>query len=345
MELFRINSDKKKLEKIPSTTLSSHGFTEPKDLESWIAENDAEIFGARILWISRQDYPTPDQRSDLIGVDEAGELVICELKQGIVSTPAITQALGYAAEYSKLNIDDLAQKLVLHIQKGHGNQLKASTFEEAKQAISSVVIRDNPSSETPVNETQRIILIGEGFDPNVLSISDYLNNASESSCYLIECWRCTLFALENSQFQLAFEQILPPPSIREQIAELREANRARKYARDQNRIAFMYWFMAALRDGGTHEARRSPGASYSCNVIGKGKENNQYTFSIHTDHPRLGFPNDIASDKLPPDLANKIVTEGNIRYIEFVQYECVNLSQDRSIISAITDVVDKMNAT
>jgi hypothetical protein len=46
MQLFRINADRKTLDKIVGSTLSAHGFNEPRDLEAWIINYDKDIFGS-----------------------------------------------------------------------------------------------------------------------------------------------------------------------------------------------------------------------------------------------------------------------------------------------------------
>lgn len=45
MQLFKIDTNKKSLEKIMGSTLSSWGLNEPCDLESWIINYNKDIFG------------------------------------------------------------------------------------------------------------------------------------------------------------------------------------------------------------------------------------------------------------------------------------------------------------
>ena len=47
---------------------------ETSDLETWLASADARLFGRKVLWIARQDRASDEQRSDLIGVDQTGDL-------------------------------------------------------------------------------------------------------------------------------------------------------------------------------------------------------------------------------------------------------------------------------
>src|SRR3990170_3151280 len=265
MQLFQIDSAKKILTKVVGSTLAAHGFTEPRDLEAWIVNYNKEIFGRDILWITRQDFLNSEQRSDLIGIDSTGNLIVCELKQGTLTESAIIQALGYASEYAKYDRDDLADRLLAHVKKGHISGLTLNTIEDARQAVYAKISGDkSANSEVPINESQVVLLVGEAFSPNVLSIVDYLNNSSDALSYLIECWRYQLFPLAADQFQLAFEQILPPPNIREEIAQKREEIRSRKYARDPKRIAFMGWLISQLNSSNDFEAWRNPGASYYC---------------------------------------------------------------------------------
>lgn len=328
MQLFKISTDRKTLEKIAGSTLSAQGFNEPQDLESWIINYNEAIFGRDILWITRQDFLNTDQRSDLVGIDSTGNLVVCELKQGTLTDQAIIQALGYTSEYSKFDLDQLASKFLEHIEKrhvvafleraekAHSTGDLVTTIEDAKQAINTKITKDKVGADVIINETQIVILVGEDFAPNSLVIVDYLNNSSDALSYLIECWRYQLFPLGGNQFQIAFEQILPPPNIRYQIEEKREESRARKYARDPQRINFMYWFVGQIVASPDFEAWRSPGASYYCNVIKKSHEASVFLFDIYGEHPRLTFAEGLRADIVHQDFSagssvqnNKVVVE------------------------------------
>lgn len=344
MHLFQINLTDKSLHRIGESTLAEHGFTEPRDLEAWLLNHDSEILNRKMRWIMRQDHLTTDQRSDLIGVDESGELVICELKQGTVVQAALTQALGYAAEYSQMDIEALSRKLLDHSQKGHIKDVAPKTPEEAKQLINAAITENEPGVETLVNESQAIILVGENFEADVLSVADYLNSSSDSDDlkFVIECWRYQLFNIGGGQFQIGFEQVLPPPSVREQVAARREESRSRKYARDPNRVAFMAKFMQAANSTGDLVASRSRGSSYFCKLVYKAVPERQFSFSLYGDHPKIGLPPSVDKSLLDIDLRDKVHQEGDQFVIELDQHMSSNLFEPSDVVAKISDIVKRV---
>ena len=69
-----------------------------------------------------------------LGVDQEGNLLVTELKRDSLREDAVTQALGYAAEYSSLTPDQIAEMYLAHSGK-HGNTgllSKATSIKEAK---------------------------------------------------------------------------------------------------------------------------------------------------------------------------------------------------------------------
>jgi len=107
IDLFRLDPRAKTLRRVSAFSMESIHLTESNDLEAWLASCQDRLFGREILWIARQDRPSHEQRSDIIGVDKNGNLLIAELKRGVVEESAITQALGYTAEYKGRSVEDL----------------------------------------------------------------------------------------------------------------------------------------------------------------------------------------------------------------------------------------------
>ena len=260
--IFQLDAANKTLKRLSHKSMAELGLTEPYDLEAWLASAGSGLFDRKVLWIARQDRPTGDERSDLLGVDQEGDLLVTELKRGMLAEDAVTQALGYAAEYANLTPDQLAEMYLAHSGK-HGNTgllSKASSLEDAKTRLSSHV-----GTETEVNEAQILVLVAEDFSPKALAICDYLNNASGDASFSVECWRYSVFKTVDGLDYFALEQVLPPPNVRIAIDEKREAAKARKYARNPVRIEFMNGLLAYLNSKSIPASRR-PGASYYCSL-------------------------------------------------------------------------------
>lgn len=318
MILFKLDPTNKKLTKLQSTTLANEGLTEPADLENWIIKNNEEIFSRNILWIARQDYINTDQRSDLIGISKTGALVICELKRGVVYETAITQSLGYAAEYQHYDIDDISNLLLNHINKGKLDISDVKTLEDARNYINHHLTGDTAKQEIKINEEQIIILAGEDFSPSALAISDYLNFGSETA--LIECWIYKLFKNTESQFNLSVEQILPPPSVRIAIEQKREESRSRKYARDPIRTNFMASFIAAIRETTEYSVTRKPGTSYQCYIHNNQNPDLKISLNMYDDIPNIsiGEDNEILS-KLENKKIDYKISNNNV-YISLSEF-------------------------
>ncbi|MBP7653093.1 hypothetical protein KA977_06705 [Candidatus Dependentiae bacterium] len=342
MQLFKIDTENRKLLKINSASLSSQGFNEPQHLETWIINNEKDIFEKNILWITRQDSLNSEQRSDLIGIDNEGDLVICELKQGIVNEGALLQALGYASEYYNKDLNDISQLFFTHYQKGHIQNIKLNSADEAKQKINDHITLGKQSEEIKVNEFQIIVLVGENFTANALSIVDFLNNSSESLTYLIECWRYQVFPVDSKSYQIGFEQILPPPNIRDDIANKREEIKSSKYARDRNRINFMYSFISEIKKRENFIAWRAAGASYYCYIQKKAFEDLSFIFNVYGEFAYLTLPNLPYIDKIELSNKHKLSFNEDKYFITFLEYKNSELKINSNILDEVVTLIDKI---
>lgn len=298
VSIFQLDTANRTLKRLARKSLAELGLTEPYDLEAWLASAGGGLFERNVLWIARQDRPTGDERSDLLGVDQEGNLLVTELKRGTLAEDAVTQALGYAAEYAGFTPDQLADLYLAHSVK-HGNTgllSKAASLEDATARLSAQV-----GTDTEVNEAQILVLVAEDFSAKALAICDYLNNASGEASYSFECWRYSVFKSADNQSYFALEQILPPPNVRQAIDEKREAAKARRYARDPVRIEFMNGLMGYLNTRAV-PATRSRGASYECRLSRPGwTDSDVLTFSVHAGHPRLILGNTLDFTGNPSD--------------------------------------------
>lgn len=100
MELYRVEEDKKTIMRVSKTESHSEGLLEPRHLESWICQIPDIFDRESILWISRQEWTSSSGRSDLFGIFN-DELILVELKRGLVSKEAIIQAVSYVANVAK----------------------------------------------------------------------------------------------------------------------------------------------------------------------------------------------------------------------------------------------------
>jgi hypothetical protein len=300
---FRVSDDSKSLAKLQRSPLADLGFTEPGHLETWLASAGEEIFGRRrVLWIARQDRPTDEHRSDLVGIDELGNLLLVELKRGWLGGDAILQALTYAAEYARRSVEELVEIFAAHSAKaGTAGLIQRAKGGDAEATLGSHV------GENEVNQSQILVLIGEDFSANALAVCDYLNNSSGDASFSVECWRYGVFVdnVATGNF-FAIEQVLPPPNVRAEVEEKREASKSRKYARNPNKKTFMRDLLAALR-AASFNVTRETGESYGCHIEdGRWAGGTYVTVSIHRDWPVVWVPAALSlPDPLPPDVTRR----------------------------------------
>jgi hypothetical protein len=273
------------------------------------------LFARNILWLARQDWPTDDQRSDIIGLSNEGDLVVAELKRGRASDSAITQVLAYAAEYGFKTPEQLAQLYFDHSQKTGATELmgKANSLTEAQSRISTHV------DDNEVNQSQILLILAEGFEDKALSICDYLTRTIGKATFSMELWQYGLYVLgdtgEAQRQVFVLEQILPPPSVRAQIEAEREDAKAKKYARDPERGAFIDQLVKHLDEKGI-DARRS--YSYYAAIRLNGKDL-WFNAQRSRTHPRIEIPDSLkAGDSpTPPELKTGKDSGANNWWLEF----------------------------
>jgi hypothetical protein len=266
--------------------MDSLKFSESNDLEVWLSSCSERLFGREILWIARQDRTSHDQRSDIIGVAKNGDLLITELKRGLLDESAVTQALGYTAEYDEKSAEDLENLFYTQSTKSGSTGLvvKADSLIDAKKKLA-----DHLGEEVEINETQVIVLLGEQFTAKALAVCNYLNDVLKTDLCSFECWRYSVY-LDGTEYFLAIEQLLPPPNARALIEERREDSKSRKYARDPVRVAFMQAMVAGLANT-EFKTERNRGQSYDCRIVNIAWPKDQVVwFSVKERHPSIWVP-------------------------------------------------------
>jgi hypothetical protein len=338
-QAFILNSKSKSLGALAEKSMADLGFTEPYDLETWLASCPDRLFGRTVLWLTRQDRVATDQRSDIIGIDSGGDLIVAELKRGEVDEGAIIQALAYAAEYERKTVDDLASLYFDHSQKAGTTALvkKATSLEDAQQRLSKHV------GDNEVNQTQILIVLGEGFAAKALGICDYLNRSSGEASYSLEFWKYALYPLKSDTGDHVFllEQVLPPPSIRQEIEDKREAAKAKKYARDRTRIEFMYQLVSYLSTKGI-TLSRSRGQSYSGSIDVNGHD---VVFQVPRweSHPSMEIPDALeVSGDLATDGLTKRKDKDGVWSLEFSDVDAENLRFEQKFGDRLVQIVGKL---
>lgn len=149
-----------KLEPI-DTSLEAQGRTEPYDLEPWIASNP-EIIGSDIAIIGRQ-VVSKSGVIDLLGIDKSGNLVLVELKRGMLPRETLAQAIDYAADVADWSVEKLSEVC---------SEYSGKTLED----LFADVFPDVNIENLNVNSTQRIILVGFAVESALERMIEWLSD-------------------------------------------------------------------------------------------------------------------------------------------------------------------------
>ena len=130
-QLFRVNPESRKTDKIEEVDFSRLGLKEVKDIQEWVAANPS-ILGEDLLIIGKEfrGFDLTNERLDLLAVDSDGRLVIIELKRDDTGANVHWQAIKYAsylrrataeqivgvlAEYKNVSPEDAWEELAQHL--------------------------------------------------------------------------------------------------------------------------------------------------------------------------------------------------------------------------------------
>ena len=132
-----------------------------------------------LLIVGQQVRSKTGKRSDLVALDESGDIVVIELKRDEKDAAARIeslefQAIRYAANYSRLSREELVNILFAPYIEKHkaefGNPENSSTH--AKDKLEKFLSDNNAEGE--FNRRQRIVLIAASFDKETLSACAWL---------------------------------------------------------------------------------------------------------------------------------------------------------------------------
>ncbi len=143
------------------TSLEEIGRKEKEHLEQWIKSNPA-ILGNDIAIIGEQ-VQTNSGPMDFLGIDNSGNVVIVEIKRGMLPREAIIQAIDYASDVADWDIDRFRE-----ICKSYTNQTFEDYFQQRFEGI--------PIEDIVINQTQRILLVGFGVEESLGRMIEWLSD-------------------------------------------------------------------------------------------------------------------------------------------------------------------------
>jgi len=242
--MLRIDRATRTLQALDQRSLPEVGIRERSDLQQMIKATPEPFFrefGERLLLVGEELRPAEfvDDRIDLLAVDETGGAVIIELKRGGHKLHLL-QAIAYAGMVAKWD----SGRFVVERAKLTSHSVDA-TEDEFEEFIGGDV--------ASLNHSQRIILLAESFDYEVLVAAEWLNEQFNVD---VRCARLSLSSDGANDF-LSCSVIFPPPEITEHAVR-RGTSRAAMPARwvgwdealsDSENAALVDFFNRQLANG------------------------------------------------------------------------------------------------
>jgi hypothetical protein len=198
--MLKIDRKQRKFVEVRRRRLDEAGYRERLDVQAMIRNSPEQFFaemGEHLLLIAEELRPATfvDDRIDLLAIEPSGAVVIIELKRGN-NKLQLLQALAYASMVAKWPPEQLVS-------------LRAALVNRPDFEVTKELEEFLEGDFDTLNEVQRVILIAEAFDFEVLSTAEWLSERYEVD---IRCYRLSLSSDAESDF-VNCTCIFPPPEL------------------------------------------------------------------------------------------------------------------------------------
>jgi hypothetical protein len=219
--MLRLDRTQRTFRRLSSKPLKSAGVLERTDLQRMIVQSPepfCQEIGETLLLLGEEVVPTDvvDDRIDVLALDKQGSIVVVELKRG-ANKLHLLQALSYAAMASEWDKDQII---------GRRAAFKGCPPGEAEDEIEEFLDEDISA----LNEHQRVLLLAEEYDYQVLATAKWLGDKHEVD---VACWQMELADDAGAEY-LSFACVYPP-------VELAEVARSRGKGREAKPNRFANW--------------------------------------------------------------------------------------------------------
>jgi hypothetical protein len=202
--MLRIDKANKALIALEPKTMREFGYWERRDIQEMICRSPGpfcEELGEEIHIIGSEAHPTDfvQDRIDLLAVDPDGGAVIIEIKRDSHKLHLL-QALSYAGMVAKWEPKQFIEELCRF------NRRAQQTFEQAKDQLEEILEEGDIEA---INRNQRIVLLAEAFDYEVLVTAEWLTERYDVD---FRCYRVALAKNGDDDF-LTCTRAYPPPEL------------------------------------------------------------------------------------------------------------------------------------
>jgi hypothetical protein len=215
--MLRIDRGKSTLRRLKAQPIADAGLKERVDIQRMIRQSADDFFaelGERVLLIGEEVRPVEfvDDRIDLLALDEQGAAVVIEIKRDYHKLQLL-QALAYSAMVSRWDRSRLVEER---------SRLVERPIRSVEDELDQFLLEES----SDLNDTQRVILLAEDFDYEVLVTAEWL---TEKYGVDVRCYRLAL-SIDGDEEFLACSCIYPPREISQHaIPRKRIGNRPVKW--------------------------------------------------------------------------------------------------------------------
>ncbi len=208
--MLKIESGQKKLTALKKITMREAGYWERRDIQEMICRSPGafcEELGEYIHLVGSEVSPSDFvlDRVDLLGVDPDGVTVVIEIKRDSHKLQLL-QALSYAGMVARHDPKYFVENLI-NFNRSYGSK-NSQSMEEAREELEDVL---EDGDVDGINRTQRIVLLAEQFDFEVLITAEWL---SEKHDVDVRCYRIALSS-DAAQEYFSCSRVYPPPELTE----------------------------------------------------------------------------------------------------------------------------------
>jgi hypothetical protein len=163
--LFKIDDSHTNLEPCPFTDFAGEAKLE-KDLENLLATHLFDVLFEGTPLMPFHQSRRMQEEADVYALDEAGRVVIFEIKRSTASADAASQLLRYAEGASRWGYADISRKWARYA----GTKRPGTVLRVAHQEAFGL---DAPLPEEAFNGEQRLLVVGSAADDDLVRAVDY----------------------------------------------------------------------------------------------------------------------------------------------------------------------------
>lgn len=234
--VYRLDREGNRLVELEETTFLKEKIIEPIHIEEWVRKNPKLLCDKdeNIKIISKQQIYETRKRSDLVAIDDAGRIVVIEIKRDVAEPMTEFQGIRYASSYLYSSYDEICGLYAQYLKDNKaefGLEEGQDFVAEARKEIENLC---GENAADAFNNNQRIILVSREFSHDLISAVQWLILKGID----IKC--IALTAYKDSQGLLIVPQvILPTPEISENIVRVRQAEE--KVKQERERAKYRPW--------------------------------------------------------------------------------------------------------